>query len=447
MTRVLIRAALAAGLAAAVTLAGSAEAPRVYAIAGARIVTAAGTAIDSGTVVLRDGGIEAVGPSVIAPADAVTIDGKGLTVYPGLIDMGTSAGLASPAAEQERDARTRMEVERARRHALLRAQLDAASLLKPDAAPLARFAAAGITSVLATPPGDGIRGRSALVNVAAAEDADQIGQIANERAGMFVVKAPVALHVSFFGREGFDAYPASLMGAIAFVRQAFLDAGAHQQEMARQARPSAGTPPAHDPALEALQPALAGSMPVAIDAGSAVEIRRALALAREFNLTPIVVGALGAGDVAADLKAAAARVIFSLDYPVRPRSLAPGADEPVRVLRERANAPKVPAALHQAGVPFAFASRGLREPADFVRNAARAVRAGLPADAAVRALTIEAARIAGVASSLGSIEKGKRANLIVVEGDLFDEKAKVRHVFVDGRLLALPVGPASLPAK
>ncbi len=422
MRHAFLRTSLAAGFAAALTLAGSAEAPRVHAIVGARIVTAAGPVIDQGTVVLRDGVIEAVGPSVAAPADAVTIDGKGLTVYPGLIDMGTAAGLSSPPVEQAGDARTRMDIERARRHTLLRAQLDAASLLKPGAAELGRFASAGITSVLATPPGDGIRGRSALVNVAAADDPDQVGQIANERAGMFVVKAPVALHLSFFGREGFDGYPASLMGAIAFVRQAFLDAGAHRE----------GT--RHDPALEALQPALAGSLPVAIEAGDAVEIRRALAFAREFKLTLIVAGALGAGEAAADLKAAGAKVIYSLDYPVRPRSLAPAADEPLRVLRARANAPKVPAALLQAGVPFAFASKGLREPADFVKNAAKAVRAGLPADAAVRALTIEAARIAGVAASLGSIEKGKRANLVVTEGDLFDEKAQVRHVFVDGRL-------------
>ncbi len=415
------RIIVAAGCAAALAVAASAEAPRVHAIVGARIVSAAGPVIDGGTVVLRDGLIEAVGPAVAAPADAVTIDGRGLTVYPGLIDMGTSAVLADPPASAAPDARTRMDVERARRRTLLRAGLDAGSLLRADGPELKKFAAAGITSLLATPRGNGIPGRSVLVNAAAAADPDQVGQVANERTAMFVVKAPVALHVSFSGREGFDAYPASLMGAIAFVRQAFLDAGA---------APAGAAP---DAALEALRPALAGTLPVAFEAGDAVEIRRALAFAREFKLAPIVTGAVGADAAAADLKAAGARVLYSLDYPVRPRGLAPDADEPVRVLRERANAPRVPAALHKAGVPFAFASGGLREPADFVRNAAKAVRAGLPADAAVRALTIEAARIAGVAASLGSIEKGKRANLVVTEGDLLGEAVKVRHVFVDGR--------------
>jgi len=172
---------------------------------------------------------------------------------------------------------------------------------------------------------------------------------------------------------------------------------------------------------------------VAFEANLDREIRRALAMAREFGLDPIVDGALQAGDVAAELKQAGARVVFSVNYPTRSRALAPDADEPIRELRRRASAPKVPAALRAAGVPFAFGSAGLPDPKDFVKNAATAVKAGLSADAAVRALTIDAAAIAGVADRLGSIEKGKFANIIVTEGDLFSEKMIIKHVFVDGR--------------
>ncbi len=432
---------LALALVAAFVLAGRAEAPDVYAIAGARIVTAAGAAIDSGTVVIRGGFIEAVGPSVAAPPDAVVVDGKGLTVYPGLIDMGTTAGLAIPASAAPADARTLMEIERARRQSILRPQLEAAAYLRADAPDLRRLAAAGITSALTVPTGDLIKGRSTLVNVVAPEDAPQIGNVADERRGLHVLRSPVALHVSFPPREGGGPYPASLMGAIAFVRQAFLDGGHYQLETARYARmkgPAAR--PVYDPALDALQPALAGKLPVAFEAGSALEIRRALALAREFTLDPIITGAIEADTASADLKAQNARVVYSLNYPVRPRSLAPDADEPIRTLRERANAPKVPAALEKAGILFAFESGGLTDPKDFVRNAAKAVRGGLPADAAVRALTINAATIAGVADRLGSIEKGKIANLVVTDGDLFDEKMTIKLVYVDGRPVALDAG-------
>jgi imidazolonepropionase-like amidohydrolase len=239
-----------------------------------------------------------------------------------------------------------------------------------------------------------------------------------------------------------DAYPESLYGAVAFVRQAFLDAGHYQLEMQRWSRAKgASNRPVHDPALAALQPALERRIPVAFEAVEGVDIRRALAMAREFKLDPIISSALEADQVAADLKAQNARVLYSLNYPVRSRLLAPDADEPVRVLRQRANAPKVPAALDREGVPFAFQSGGLRDPRDFVRNAAKAVKAGLSPDAAVRALTINAAVIAGAGDRLGSLEKGKAANLIVTAGDLFDEKMALKHVFVDGRPVAFEAAP------
>jgi imidazolonepropionase-like amidohydrolase len=429
---------LASALVAAFVFAGRAEAPHVYAISGARIVTAAGAPIDAGTVVIRGGFIEAVEASVAVPPDAVVVDGRGLTVYPGLIDMGTSAGLAIPASPVPPDARTLIEIERARRQVILRPQLEAAGYLRTDAPELRRLATAGITSALAVPTGELIKGRSTLVNVVAPDDSPQIGNVADERRGLYVLRTPVALHVSFPLREGGGGYPASLMGVIAFVRQAFLDGGYYQLETARYARlKTADARPVYDAALEALQPALSGKLPVAFEAGNALEIRRALALAKEFKLDAIITGAIEADAASADLKAQNARVIYSLNYPVRPRALAPDADEPVRTLRERANAPRVPAALDKAGIVFAFQSSGLSDPRDFVRNAAKAVKGGLPADAAVRALTISAATIAGIGDRLGSIEKGKIANLVVTDGDLFDEKTTIKQVYVDGRPVAL----------
>jgi imidazolonepropionase-like amidohydrolase len=224
------------------------------------------------------------------------------------------------------------------------------------------------------------------------------------------------------------------MGVIAFIRQAWLDArhyGAAQEHAARQKGGAPRVP--FDPALEAMQPAVSGRMPVVYRADTVREIERVLDATRTLELQTIVAGAREADQLAADLKTAGVRVIFSLRYPERLKSLGPDADEPIRALRARANAPKAPAALLKAGILFAFESGGLAEPEDFVKNAAKAVAAGLPAEAAIRALTIDAATIAGAGDRVGSLQTGKVANVIVTDGDIFGEKTTIRHVFIDGR--------------
>ncbi|MCA1559083.1 MAG: amidohydrolase family protein [Acidobacteria bacterium] len=442
MTRIRV-VACAAAAAAVLAVGARADAPPVYAIRGARIVTAAGAPIGSGTLVMRHGLIDAVGPSVQPPPDAIVIDGAGMTVYPGLIDMGNATGLDVQVNLTQPDTlRTSEEAERWKRGVIFRPELEAADHVRPDVPELSRLTATGVTSVLATPPGVVVKGRSALLNVVGPVDEPQIGGVGDYRRGLQVVRTPVALHVEFPGNVRGDGYPAALLGVIAFVRQSFLDAQHQQlaQQRYERAKTGASRPP-YDPALEALQPALAGRMPVAFEASLAREIRRALDMAKEFKLNPVITGARETDQVAADLKAANARVIYSLNFPERSRLLAPDADEPVRELRARVQASKAPAALEKAGIMFAFSSSGLRESRDFVRNAARVVKDGLSAEAAIRALTINAATIAGAGDRLGSLEKGKIANVIVTDGDLFEERTKVKHAFVDGRMVVIDDTP------
>src|SRR5436190_2217414 len=419
----------------AFTLALRADTPNVYAIRGARIVTAAGAPIEAGTIVIRRGVIEAVGAGVSIPSDAEVVEGGGLIVYPGLIDLGNTRAADVPVPQAPQNPRTTAELERWKRDQILKPQARAADAVKVDDAEMTRLAAAGITSVLAVPSGDVITGQSALVNVAAPPDEPQIGNIVESRRGLVVVKPAVALHVTFPDRPraGGNAYPVSLMGVIAFVRQSFLDAQHYQ--LAHETS---------DPTFDAMQPAVDRRMPVAFEANEGRQILRALKLAKELKLDSIVTGARHAEEVTADLKSQNVRVIYSLNYPTRPRALAADADEPISALRDRADAPKVPGALARAGVMFAFASSGLADPKEFVKNAGKAVKAGLTEDDGIRAMTINAATIAGVADRLGSIEKGKAANLVVTDGNLFDDKTKITRVFVDGRPVALeaPAAPA-----
>jgi imidazolonepropionase-like amidohydrolase len=426
--KALILGAIFAGL-LGVAIGAQQEAPFSYAITGARVVPVSSAPMDNATVVFSNGVITAVGAGVAVPAGAITVAGKGLTVYPGLIDMGSTAGFEPPAIPRADNPQTTEDIERVKRDTLLRPQLQAADYMNPAATALARAAETGITAVLATPGSDGIRGQSALVLTSIGADLPQIGALADDRRGPLIVRTPVALHVGIAtSPAGGDAYPNSLMGLIAFNRQAFLDAQWYQQ----------AKPRAYSAALDAMQPALAGKMPVAFRASTSRDVLRALDMAKAFKLDPIITSARQVEDVTGDIKAANARVIYSMNFPIRRPSLAPDADESLSVLRDRANAPKGPALLDKAGILFGFESAGLSETKDFLKNAQKTVANGLSKDAAIKALTLGAATIAGAADRLGSLEKGKIANVIVTDGDLFDEKTAIKHVFVNGRPVTLP---------
>ena len=441
----------------------------VYAITGARIHTVSGAPIPNGTVVVRNGVIEDVGPGITVPAGAMTIDAAGLNLYPGLIDMANSTPLeagddAAAAAAGGRGGggggrgggtqfATLEEAERAKRESILRPHYLAAENLRAGTPELQALASAGVTTVLAVPAQGIFKGQSALVNVVIPPDDPQISTLADYRRGLAVVKSPVALHVNMAGRGGGAGYPGALLGTIAFTKQGFLDAQWQRDaEAAYQKGGGRGPRPVFEPVLDAMRPALARQMPVAFDVSEGREIDRALDMAAQFGLDPIVVGAASAGERRAELAAAKARVILSLNLPGPTGQGGGGAPQgggrgggggaSQRQTQFQQNAPKVPAALAQANVPFAFTSGGAA-PAVFVRNAGRVIKeGGLSADVVLRVLTLDAARLAGAADRTGSIERGKIANIVVTEGDLFDG-GRVRHVFIDGRPIDLTEPPAA----
>lgn len=442
---------------------GAAPAGLTYAIKGAKIVTVSGAVIDNGSVVIRDGVIQAVGASVTIPADAIVTDGAGLTVYPGLIDMASSAPLETGGDSQDAAAgrgggggrgggpsfATLEEADRAKRAAILRPDYQAAQNLVESSEPLSQMAQAGITSVLAVPSQGIFKGQSALVNTTYPPDDPQISTVADYRRGLAVVKAPVAQHVNIGGRGGGTGYPNSLLGTIAFTRQGFLDAQWQRDATAIYEKTGARGPrPLVEPSLDALKPVFSKQMPVAFDANEGREIDRSLLMAKDFGLDPIIIGGSGAASRVADLQKAGAKVIYGVNFRGGPGAPAAGgggrgggAGDSLRLLHLAADAPKVPAILAKAGVPFAFTGGGTLLPTDFVRNAARTVKeGGLTPEAALKALTIDAARIAGAADRVGSIEQGKIANLVVTDGDLFEANTRVRHVFIDGRPIEITGG-------
>jgi len=404
-----------------------------YAITGAQIVTVSGPNISRGTVVVRDGLIEAVGENVKVPADAVVIDGAGLTIYPGFFDANTSLGLAAPVAPQPRPGGQGGGVQAAQTTAQPQSNSNYPDGLQPEESAIERLKAgeaqfetnrnAGFTTVLTVSREGVFNGQSAVIN------------LAGESVSEMIIRPAFAEHFSFVTlRSG--QYPTSLMGTFSALRQMLLDAQRLQENRkAYDKNPRGMKRPETDKSLDALLPVLNRQMPIVFNANTEIEIIRALDMAREFNLNAIISGGQEAGKVAGRLKAQNVPVFLSLNFPKRTTTASPEADaESLELLRRRADTPKTAGRLATAGVRFAFQSGGMTSISDFTTNANKAVENGLSKDAAVRAMTLSAAEILGVADRLGSIEKGKIANLTVSRGDVFAKDKTITHVFVDGKL-------------
>jgi len=418
---------------------GNAQTPGTYVLRDARIVRVSGPVIERGAVVVRNGLIEAVGDNVAPPAGAWVIDCSGLTVYPGLIDAlstwglpGAAAALAAPAgrggaAQAGAQAPAGGPEDRPSNVSWTKA---ADQIVLTDRS-IQTARNGGYTTAIAFPRGNIFSGQGSVIN------------LAGERPGQMVISDSVGQLISL--RTAGRGFPGSLLGSIAYVRQIYLDADHYK--LARsiyEKHPEGLRRPAYDRALEGV---LESSL-VLLPAGNQVEIERMVALAEELKLKAVLYGVPEAWRAAELLKRANMPVLVSLKYPEKARDADPALDEPIRVLQLREKASSTAGALAQAGVKFAFYSDGLTNPRDLMRAVKKAIDAGLSSDAAIRALTLAPAEIYGVGNRIGSIDKGKIANLVVTDGDLFAEKTKTRYVFVDGnKFEPLPEEPAARPGR
>lgn len=395
-----------------------------FAITNARIVTVSGKNIEKGTIVVRRGLIESVGENAKVPADAVVIDGSGLTIYPGFFDANSNYGIPAPAPRQVGQGQTQPSTSNSNYPEGLQPEEKAFDKLKAGEAQFETQRNTGITTALTVGNNGIFNGQSAVVN------------LAGDSVSGMVIRTPFAEHITFTTlRSG--QYPTSLMGTFSAMRQMFLDAQ-RLQELQRMyaANPRGMKRPDADASLQALMPIVNGTLPIVFNADTEREIIRSLDLAKEFKLKAIIAGGRESGKVADRLKAQDVPVLLSLNFPERTTAEAKDSDpESLETLRLRVEVPKNAARLKQAGVKFAFQSDGMKNLSkDFLGNAKKATENGLSKEDALRAMTLSAAEILGVDKTLGSIEEGKIANLVVMRGDIFDKDKTITHVFVDGKL-------------
>ena len=399
--------------------------PQYFAIRGARVFPASGPPLENATIIVSRGLITAVGKDVAIPPEAWVVEGKGLIVYPGLVDSFTDVGIpAAPAASGEGGPRRGQEGARGPEDRPAstpwRSAADEVSLSDKR---IETWRNGGFTTAVSAPKGGIFPGQAAVLD------------LAGERAGDLVVKSPVAIPVAFQTSGGFGGgFPSSIMGVLAYVHQVWLDTEWSTKAQATyEKNPRSVARPRYDRTEDALADALEDHALVLIPANNSIQLRRALELVDRWHVNGVLYGGQMAYEVAPEIAAKKLPVIVNLKWPEAEKDADPEDKASLRTLQFRDRAPSSPAALAKSGVRFAFYSGGITAPKDALKAAKRSIDAGLAPDAALRALTLSPAEIFGVADRLGSIENGKIANLVVTDGDLFDEKTKIKMVFVDGR--------------
>jgi imidazolonepropionase-like amidohydrolase len=396
-----------------------------YAIRNVKIVTVSGAEIPSGTVVIgADGRIAAVGANVSIPANAQSIDAAGLTVYPGMMDAGTSMGLS----EIGQGAAGTVDIAEV---GSFNPNAQAIYALNPHSAHVGVTRVVGITHVASLPNGGIISGQAAIVNLAGWTQPEM--QVVPRAA--LVINLPR----SGFAGRGFAAFLAAQQQGnsqdaqrarerqLDSLRQMLRDAEAYGKAIDAAERDRTLPRPDHDVVLASLVAAVRGQMPVIFTADRAADIRAAVNFAKEMKLKPIILGGGDAYQVASFLKENDVPVIMT-----QVMSLPRREDDSYDVNFSG------PAKIQKAGVHFAISSGD--EGAE-VRNlpytAGMAAAFGLPKDEALKSVTLYPAQIMGVADKFGSIEVGKVANLVVTDGDVLEAKTNTKYLFIDGRPVPL----------
>jgi imidazolonepropionase-like amidohydrolase len=428
-----------------------------HALVGGKIFIKPGETLDSGTVVIRDGLIQAVGKDVSIPADARVWDMKGMAIYAGFIDPYlVMSGSNSPVSTSESEPIAagsltsgagvkfygapgdRTDMGRpgpSYQIAQVTPDAEVARTYSPDDKSLEPLREIGFTVGSITPSRGVIRGTSALV------------ALVDDDPNKVILKPDVFQHIAFSsggrGGGGEGAFPGSLMGVIAAVRQSFFDAQHDALDVANYARhPQGRRRPDYNPGSAALAPALQKTMRVVFEPGSVLMDDRAAQVSREVGVDFALV-ACGQEWRRPDLvKQTGAPFIVPLNFPTLPKL--PSEDDWEQVTMDELRAwdwaPENPELLRQQGLDIAFTTYGLEDKKDFRKNLRQALDRGLSEVDALAALTTTPATLCGVDSQLGTIAAGKLANLTVVSGtNYFDPESKVREVWIDGRIYPSPV--------
>ena len=387
------------------------------ALTNVAIVTRPGERIEDGVILMRDGVVVAAGADLDVPGGYRVHDRTGYVAYPGLIEpalMVDTKEQAAAAANQRG----------AYHNSKIVPRVDVAVMndaIEGDAGALRKM---GFCAAMVLPDSGLISGRGGIVLLDEEES--------NRRTPGG--SRPLAMSLGSSG--GWGTYPGSSMGVMALLRQSLND-GLWQIECRElwEKHPEGNEPPREGLALESMEDVFEGRQPVVIDANSEIRAMRGDRLAEEFELDAILIGSGLEFRRLDEIKAMERPMIIPLVFPKKPKveGVRSNEDTTLRTLLTWKHAPENPARMKAADVDFALTTHRLSNRGDFRKNVAEAIERGLSREDALAAVTTIPAEMMNADQWLGTIEAGRMANLVVVEGDLFNPADSIREVWIAGR--------------
>ncbi len=366
--------------------------------------------IRGGWIFIKDNKIAAVGSADTlsdAPMDDPVMDGSGLWALPGFIDAHTHLGLAQDALDFEGDD-TNEDSEPSTPH------LRALDGINPFDRCFSEARASGVTTVAVAPgSANPIGGQICVVKTV------------GHRVDRMAIKAPAAIKFAL-GENPKSAYhaknasPVTRMATAAIIRETLAKAKRYLEDLERAKDDEDFDEPEYDMRHEALIPLLRGEIAAHFHAHRADDICTALRIADEFGIRCVIVHATEAHLIADELRKTPLIIGPNLNDRSKPELKNQTLDNP-RLITE-------------AGLECALTTDHPVTPLNLLSLcAAMAVRSGMDREAALRALTINPARILGIDDRVGSIEVGKDADIVLVSGDPLKLDSQIVDVFIDGR--------------
>ncbi len=416
-----------------------------YAITNVNITQAPGRTIELGSVVVKDGMIVSVGKTVSIPPDAKIIKADSMYLYAGFIDGLSHVGVDMPKEDEDQDVddpgNPPNDI------AGIQPERDVRGLLNPADKSVEDWRKLGFTAAHVVPEGRMLPGSGGIVLLS--------GSTPDE----MVYKSGTSLFSQLRGASGI--YPNTVIGVMAKYRDLYRNASYAKSYKQRYEQDGAGMErPVSDRVLEAFYPVIDKRIPVAFKAESVLDIQRVFILKNDLGFN-LMLGEVKQGwDVIDKIKSSNASVFLSLELPElkeekekdstdmeegdSEKELTAAEEEQQRLEARKKemilNHYKQPALFTANGVKFGFSTLEAKSK-DIKSNLSKMVENGLTEDAALAALTTSPAQLLGLSNTMGTVDAGKIANLVISDKPYFDEKSNVKMVFVDGKLYEYDAKP------